>query len=138
MPRIHFMSRSLHVLGLTTFTALLLAACGPAAPVVTPAGAPVASSCKDRSALGIKEVLAVVEQSLACTTDADCTVTPIGSACFDVCSRAVSVKALPAVKDAMSRVDATTCATYKQDGCRFDVPPCAPPTAARCVERACQ
>ena len=129
------MSRPVHWLSISAVTALVLAACGPAVPAATPT--PAGASCKDRSTQGIKEVLAVVEQSLACTTDADCAVTSVGSACFDVCSRAVAVKALPAVNDAITRVNTTTCATYKQDGCRFDVPPCMPPGAARCVKGKC-
>jgi hypothetical protein len=133
------MSRPLRWLSISAITALVLAACGPAVPAATaePTPATAGASCKERGALGIKEVLAVVDNSLACTTDADCTVTSVGSVCFDVCSRSVAVKALPAVNDAITKVDTTTCATFKQDGCRFDVPPCVLPSAARCVQGKC-
>jgi hypothetical protein len=129
------MSRPVHLFILSTLTSILLAACGPSVPAAT--AAPAGASCKETADRGRDEVLAVVNQSLNCAADADCTVTSIGAACFDVCSRAVSTKLLPAVQAAMADVDSTTCATYKQDGCRFDVPPCAPPMAPRCVNGKC-
>ncbi len=132
------MPRSPHLAALVVSAvscALALAACGPASP---PAAAPAGSTCAERTRSARSEVLAVLGANLACASDADCVAVGVGSACFDACSHAGNAKGASAVRDAAAKVDSTICATFKQDGCRFDVPPCAPPRAPRCNQGKCE
>jgi len=142
------MPRSSHLVALAlalTSTTLALAACGPATPpaaappgATPPAATPTGGTCAERTTRAAKEVIAVLNANLACTADADCVSTGVGSVCFDACSHAVSARGREAVRDASAKVDSTTCATFKQDGCRFDVPPCSPPSAPHCNHGKCE
>ncbi len=133
MPRLQ---HAVAVAGLFALGSLVLSGCGAGAPPAP--GAPGAASCAERTNRARSDVLAVVEQHRACSSDADCVSVGVGSACFDACSRAVSASGVQAVRDAAAEADRTTCAGFKQDGCRFDVPPCAPPMAPRCRQGACE
>jgi hypothetical protein len=96
-----------------------------------------ATSCDARAEQGKSEVLPVVEQNRACTSDADCVTINVGTNCFDVCSRAVNKQGAAAVEKAEAQVNATTCATYKADGCKLIPPPCMAPAPAKCNAGKC-
>jgi hypothetical protein len=78
--------------------------------------------------------------TLACATDSDCIVGPAGTDCTAACSGPITTQAgASALQAAIDQVNATTCATYKSDGCpRPGALPCASgPMGVACVQGMC-
>lgn len=81
------------------------------------------------------QVLAAVEQHAKCSADADCVSIQVGTACFDICTRAVNRTEVNAVNDAMARAD---CTEFVADDCTVMPPPCAPPGPPVCNQGHCE
>ncbi len=111
----------------------MLSACAPA-----PASSGGSADCNSRSVNARAEIAAVIDAHSACEKDADCQSIPFQSGCFDACTRAVNASGVSAVTDAVTQVNASTCANFEKDGCAVVIPPCAPPTPPACVEHRCQ
>ena len=102
-----------------------------------------ASACSALSAAAQKALVAQYTSAaatLACTTDYDCVVGPAGTDCSPACSGPITSQAgAAALQSAIDQVNATTCATFKQDGCPAPgFPPCAVgPLGVACVQGMC-
>jgi len=83
----------------------------------------------------VDQALAEVAKHTSCTSDADCVAMGIGSACFDVCTRAVNKNEVEAVNAALARAD---CTEFKEAGCQVVVPPCVPPMPPACRQGRCE
>ena len=131
----HFVLRSFRFL-VGSGLAFVGAACGTGggAPQSVASGASagdasVETECDARRDGAKKQIEEVINANLQCSSDQDCVSVPFASKCFDACARAVTLTGEPSVRDAIARIDETTCANYEKDGCRLIRPPCIPPTA---------
>jgi hypothetical protein len=124
------------VIAVVLFGAFALTACSSAPPPPPVVGAQP-NQCIARMTAARDEVLPVVEANLTCVTDADCVTVGFGTRCFDSCTRNVNTKGAEAVRQAEAHVNETICKTFKEDGCTFDVPPCAPPRPPKCTAGKC-
>jgi hypothetical protein len=129
----------LRILSLAFAASLLSAACASAhdtdSQSTTSAGT---ASCEERRSTAMNDVQAAIDANRQCATDADCTTIAFATNCFDACSRAVSTSGKQAIEASIQKANETVCATYKQDGCSFIVPPCVPPTAPVCKQSFCE
>lgn len=108
-------------------------ACGSSEPAPSKG-----DTCTTASNAARERVGKVVEENLACSADADCVSVPFGATCFDSCTRAVNQTGKGAVDRAATLVEASECKQFHDAGCKVVVPPCAPPTEAKCVQGKCQ
>ncbi len=91
--------------------------------------------CEQVNAGAVDAALVQISQLQACQEDSDCTVIGVNGSCFDVCSRAIRADAQGDWDAAVDRIEEDWCS--QGAGCFFEVPPCAPPGEAHCVDGAC-
>lgn len=130
-------------LSLLPAAAVILAAAAACASAPPPAAAgastavPSTPSCADLRAYALHRLDDVLAAHRACTTDADCVSVGFGASCFDACSRSVAKSGQPALDAASADIDADECRDFKAQGCRSEVPPCAPPAPVACRQGIC-
>jgi len=109
-----------------------------AVAIVTACGSSTSGfSCNDLSSAAAKDVLAVIDAHQSCTQASDCISVGLSASCFDQCFRVMSTDGTAALMAAQDKVDQNQCAQFKSQGCKFDVPPCAPPMPLTCVSGKC-
>lgn len=95
-----------------------------------------AMDCTTRRNTANNAVDTAIKANLACSSDADCTLVFKGTQCAGACQAAVNKTGEAAVKAVIADVNATICNNYRQDGCPYASPSCAPVTA-KCVQQQC-
>ncbi len=114
----------------------MLVSCAGSQPAHTSGSQPAdPARCSALARPAIDQALAEIAKHTACTTDADCVSIGVGSACFDVCNRAVSKSDVDAVNGLLSKAD---CQQFQAAGCRVTPPPCAPPQPPKCSQGHCE
>lgn len=103
------------------------------APTAPAAGG---ASCQVLAQAAKAKVVPRIEQSRACSADADCVTIGVATRCFDMCTRAIAVSGKAAVSAALADADAS-CAEFIAAGCKAVIPPCLPPPNATCVQGKC-
>lgn len=96
-----------------------------------------AGSCASLSNAASSEVSNAIAAHQACAVDADCVQIGFAASCFDSCSRVVAKNGVADVTAAKDRVNADACKQFLAQGCKFDIPPCAPPGMPVCKAGAC-
>jgi hypothetical protein len=108
----------------------------PGEPTVMP---PSGASCSAIAARAAQRVQAIAAAQRGCSTDADCVIVGQGASCFDHCTTSIARAGQPAVDAMVADVGAHECREFAAQGCRVEVPPCAPPpAAATCRAGQCQ
>jgi hypothetical protein len=110
--------------------AVLPACASSSVPGETPATAQPAGACSAIAAKAAQRVQTIAAAQRACSTDADCVLVGQGASCFDHCTTSIARAGQPAVDAMVADVDAHECRDFAAQGCRVEVPPCAPPPAA--------
>src|SRR5579863_6630683 len=104
----------------------------------TEGGDPDGATCSDLSKAAVTAIgkaIASASANVACAGDSDCSVGPNGSDCSPACSGPITTTAgAAAIQSTIDEVNATTCATFKKDGCP---PPGAFPCASGPMGVAC-
>jgi hypothetical protein len=108
---------------------------GPDAPpdVGTPSG-----DCASPAAAARARVTKVAADNVSCTADTDCVTVEVHASCFDACTAQVNLTGKGAVDRASTLVEAAECKVWNEMRCKLEIPPCAPPQPARCVDGACR
>ena len=105
----------------------------------TPATAQAPASCAAIAARAAGRVQGIAAAQRACIADADCVIVAQGASCFDHCTTSIASAGKPAVDAMVADVDAHECRDFAAQGCRVEVPPCAPPPpAATCRAGRCE
>jgi hypothetical protein len=125
-------------------TALALVAILPACASASVPGEPLAAprspaACASIAAKAAERVQGIASAQRACSTDADCVLVAQGASCFDHCTTSMALGGKAALDAMVADVDAHECREFAAQGCRVEVPPCAPPpAAAACRAGQCQ
>ncbi len=120
---------------LLSLFSVLVAAC--AASSGGDAKAPTVTECGEHSRPARDKVEAAIAANLTCSSDDDCQLLHIHTACFDACARPVAKAGREAVEQAMSAASDTECKAFVASGCKVIAPPCAPPEAPACRDGTC-
>jgi hypothetical protein len=100
---------------------------------------PARMSCQnisDRSSRALRETVESADTS--CSSDADCTVTFLGSACYAGCGVILSVEGESELDRVAAQHEKTLCTGFSESGCVRIIPPCPSPGPAACVDGTCQ
>jgi hypothetical protein len=143
----------IHAGGLIRIAALATCACGATAGSSPDAGSADArstvvvgdaASCAALSNAAVNALAPTFESAstdLACSIDSDCTVGPAGSDCSFACNGPITTLAGAAsIQSAIEHVNATICATFKDESCPHPGPaPCpSGPLGVACVQGTCK
>ena len=120
---------------LLSLFSVLVAACAassggePKSPTVT--------ECGEHAKPARDKVDEAIAANLACSSDDDCQILHIHTACFDACVRAVAKSGREAIEQAMSSASDAECKAFAASGCKLIAPPCAPPEPPACRDGKC-
>jgi len=81
---------------------------------------------------------AVLKANTSCNVPDDCTNVPYAADCFSACSRVMSKAGLDKLDAAKKDVNANECKAFKDQNCKFSIPPCVAPQTPKCVDHQCQ
>ena len=109
-----------------------------AVAIVTACGDSTAESCGKLASAAETEVAAVVAAHHSCTQASGCVNVGLNASCFDVCWGVMGNDGAAALMAAKDKVDQNQCAQFANRGCKFDVPPCVPPSTPACVAGECK
>lgn len=113
----------------------ILACSGSQAPTGGSGQSTSAEQCAALAKPAIDEALAGIAKHASCTTDDECVNVGVGSACFDVCTRAVNKGEVEAVN---AELKEARCGGFTAAGCQVVPPPCAPPQPPVCRDGRCE
>jgi hypothetical protein len=72
-----------------------------------------------------------------CTKDSDCAIIGHSSDCHDSCSRVVLSSSLEALSATRTAINERQCREFSRAECKLEIPPCAPPGNAVCLDGVC-
>lgn len=119
------------------FCILGLAACS-AEPAQMPSSATGGgASCTQSADAARHKVQVAIDANRACTTDADCTLVPAATSCFDSCTDVIAIGGEAAVEQSKASAEASECKAFAAAGCKLIAPPCVPPIPPTCRAGRC-
>lgn len=95
-------------------------------------------SCEQLTQAAGTALRGALEAGGSCSRDTDCKSFALSTACSDSCSGIAPASVSQALQSVIEAQNGSTCAVFKERGCKAIIPPCKPPAAPACIAGECR